>query len=168
MSRSPYQFTIGQLAGLIAVCAFLFWFNGVSDGVLVLGIWLFITVDNLVLAQTGVTMGIGRSTLCRCLVLFGFAIAYCPYAYFLPKRHGGETGVFLFVFTFFYVTAPLCRAVISRLYKAVSMRGYQMPPTDESCGPIVLRGFGGGQIQQALSSVRAVEASGAIDAESRS
>jgi hypothetical protein len=106
MSLSPYQFTIGQLAGLIALSALFFWMNGVPGGILALGIWLFLAVDDVVRARTKVTMGIGRSTLCRCLVLFGFAIAYCRYAYFQPNRYGGETGVFLFFFTFFIRNRP--------------------------------------------------------------
>jgi hypothetical protein len=45
MSLSPYQFTIGQLAGLIALSALFFWMNGVPGGILALGIWLFMAVD---------------------------------------------------------------------------------------------------------------------------
>jgi hypothetical protein len=90
----------------------------------------------------------GGGILYRCLVIVGFGTIYCTYFYFYHDPLAIRMGVIALIVYSLFVTAPFWSAV----YKALIMgRGYQMPPTDESCGPIAWRGFGDGQEPQALA-----------------
>ncbi len=142
MVLSRYQFTIGQLGNLIFMSAVVFWTMRVTGGTAVL--FIFPAIDSVVLARTK-ALGTTGSTFYRFLALLGFAIAYCTYFHFFPSPEAIRNGAPAFLVYSVFVTASVWSAVVSRIWWAVFMgRGYRMPPTDDSCGPIAWQGFGDG------------------------
>ena len=135
MALSRFQFTIGQLVQVIILSGLVFWLMRATGASSVL--LAFPAIDSLVRARTRAAMGIGRSTICRGLVLIAFAIAYCSYFDFFGAPHALQGVEITFAIYFLFVTAP----VLSRLWRAVIDRGYEMPPTDEKCGSIAWEGF---------------------------
>jgi hypothetical protein len=100
--------------------------------------------------STGRTSARGGRTLYRCIVLAAFGLIYFTYFYFYPDPLAVRDGIAAMVICSVFVTAPIWISGVSRLYKAITMGpGYQMPPTDRSCGPIAWRGFGDGLEPQA-------------------
>jgi hypothetical protein len=149
MLLSRYQFTIGQLVTVIVFSGFLFWMIRETGGTAV--VLMFPAIDGVVLARTRAA-GVERTTLYRCLVLVGCGIVYCTYFYFFPDPSAVSSGVRTFIGSLVYVTASVWIVVVTRLGRLISKlwlavvmgRSYQMPPTDDSCGPIAWRGFGDG------------------------
>jgi hypothetical protein len=130
---------------------FIFWvmrWTGVSA---VLS--LFPAIDFVVRARLTGAMSIGRGTLYRSLVLIAFGSAYFSYLYFVDAQDGLRFEGFTFGTYFLFIIAP----VLSRLWRAVINRGYEMPPTDETCGPIAREGFRDRAEPTAVVSQHAVE-----------
>ena len=135
MVRSQFQFTIGQLVQVIVVSGFVFWMMRGTGPAAVLS--LFGPIDFVVRARTTPAMSIGRRTLCRGLVLFAFGSVYCLCVYLFTSGTGLRYVGIPFAIFFLMIIAP----VVSRLWITFINRGYEMPPTDEACGPIAWEGF---------------------------
>ena len=114
---------------------------------------LFPTIDFVVQARITPAMSVGRRTLCRGLVLIAFLSAYCSYSYFFAAQDALQYAGFALAIYFLFIIAP----VVGRLWRAFINRGYEMPPTDETCGPIAWGGFGDRAEPAAAVSRRAVE-----------
>jgi hypothetical protein len=144
---SRFQFTIGQLVQVIVVSGFVFWMTRGTSVRVFLSLFpvavlsLFPAIDFVVRARFTAAMSIGRRTLYRGLVLIAFGSAYCAYFCHFPAQDTLRYEGFTFAFYFSFIIAP----VVSRLWWAGINRGYEMPPTDETCGPIAWEGFGIGQ-----------------------
>jgi hypothetical protein len=148
---SRFQFTIGQLVQVIMLSGFVFWMMRWTGVTAVL--YLFPWIDFVVRARITPALSIGRRTLYRSLVLIAFGSAYCSYLYFVDAQVALRVMGFTFGIYFLFIIAPL----LSRLWRVVINQGYQMPPTDDKCGPIALRGFGDRAEPAAAVSQRAVE-----------
>ena len=130
MLLSRFRFTIGQLVQVIVLSAVIFWIMRMSWGSSI--VMAFPAFDYFVRARTAGAMGIGRSTICRGLVLIALGIAYCTYfsVFAIPLAISGVE------FTFAIYSLIVIAPAFSRLWRTIINRGYEMPPTDEKCGPI--------------------------------
>ena len=148
---SRFQLTIGQLVQVIVLSGFVFWMMRVSGVTSVLS--LFPWIDFVVRARITPAMSVGRRTLYRGLVLIAFLSTYCSYSYFFAAQDALQYAGFALAIYFLFIIAP----VVCRLWRAVINRGYEMPATDETCGPIAWDGFGDRAEPAPAVSQRAVE-----------
>ncbi len=138
MPPSRSQFNIRHLVELIAFCGFPFALVRSHATLAIFSLLACFPSLSFNPARGG-TANSGGRMLYRGTVLVGIGIFYFVYCYFHPDPSEMWLGVAGLVVYFVFVTAPLW----NRIYKAIVMGpGYQMPPTDDSCGPIVWQGFG--------------------------
>ncbi len=151
MVLSRFQLTIGQLVQVIVLSGFVFLMMRVSGVKAVLS--LFPAIDFVVRARITPAMSGERRTLYRGLVLIAFLSAYCSYSYFVAAQDALQYAGFELAIYFLFIIAP----VVCTLWRSVINRGYEMPPTDETRGPIAWGGFGDRAEPAAAVSRRAVE-----------
>jgi hypothetical protein len=150
---SRFQFTVGQLVQMVFVSGFVFWMMRTLGGTAAL--LVFPVIDGALRAWMGPAAGIAWSTFCRSLVLIAFGVAYYMYYEFFPAPGALELVELTFAGFSFFIIAPAA----SRLLRAFVNQGYQIPSSDEACGPIAWGGFGDRREPAAVSEV-GVEATG--------